>query len=274
MLTLVSITEYLFWTTVVGYAVLYVRLRQQQLHHVYRVFTVFILFRFGHAIVLSALPPIWYALRHVPRPPFNSNDVYAYTWTLTQPLLWLLHILVVLELYSLVLQGYKGIASMGRWAVIGGLTVATVLSFVSFSTEMAHSTLQYSILRWMVITARGVDSSLVLFLLLITTFLVWFPVPLNRNVVVYSTVYAFYFTTGALAELAFNLSNPAVRDAVNAALVVTNVLSVWTWIALLNRAGEAKKVVVRHAWAPQQEEVLLQQLAAINKTLMRSGRTK
>ncbi len=272
---IVTLTEYLFWTTIAGYAVLYLRLRQQGLHRTYRIFAIFLLFRVAHTVVLSALPPVWYALHHVPSPPFGANNVYAWTWVFTVPQLWLLHVLVVLELYSLVLKGYKGIASLGRWAILAGLAIAVLISSVTLSAEMAHSNVQqYPILRFMFIMGRDVSSSLVLFLLFITAFLVWFPVPLSRNVVVYSTVYAFYFTIGALGNLTSNLSSPVIRDVVKAGSVLSDLLCVAIWIALLNRAGEAKKVVVRHAWAPQQEEVLLQQLAAINKTLMRSARTK
>ncbi len=271
---IVTLTQYLFWTTIAGYVVLYLRLRQQRLHRIYRIFAIFLLFRAARSALLAVLPPIWYSLQGGPLPRFNENNVYAWTWVITLPVLWLLHILVVLELYSLVLQGYKGIASMGRWVVFAGLAIAVVPSFVTFSAEITHSTVHSAILRWIFVLTRGLDSSLVLFLLFITAFLVWFPVPLNRNVILYSTVYAFYFTTGALTELGGNLGSPAVRDAMIATSVVATLLSVGIWIALLNRAGEEKTVVVCHAWAPQREALLLQQLAAINNSLIRSARQR
>ncbi|HEY1204888.1 MAG: hypothetical protein ABSH46_06860 [Bryobacteraceae bacterium] len=266
-----AIVEYLFWLTIAGYLVLYVRLRQQGLHRTYRVFAAYLLFRAARAVALAILPLAWHGLHNHPYRRF-SNNVYAWGWTLTEPLVWILHVLVVLELYSLVLQNYKGIASMGRWALLAGLTLAVLLSSVTLPGELSHSAQQYKILRCYFVVSRGLDASLVIFLLFIAAFLAWFPVPLNRNVVLYSMVYAVYFIAGALAELASNLRGTAAWNVVNLALVGMDLLCIGLWIVFLNRAGEAKTVVVRHAWTPQHEELLVEQLAAINTSLMRSAR--
>ena len=265
-----AFVEYLLWLTIGACLVLYLRLRQQGLHRVYRVFAAFVLFRAARATALAALPPIWYGLKHRPYVRF-ANNVYGWGWTLTEPLLWVLHVLVVLELYSLVLQNYKGVASMGRWAVLAGLAIAIVLSSLTLPAELSHSAEHSPILRVVGVAVRAVDTSLVLFLLFITAFLVWFPIPLTRNVVLYSMVYAFYFTTGALAELARNLLGQSVWSGMNVAAACLQLLCFGIWTVFLNRAGESKTVVVRHALAPQHEEILVQQLAAINASLMRSG---
>jgi hypothetical protein len=266
-----AIVEYLSWLTIVGYAVLYVRLRRQGLERVYRVFAAYLLFRAARSVALTLAPFAWYTAQHRPYERF-ANNVYAWTWTLTEPAVWVLHVLVVLELYSLVLQNYKGIASMGRWAVFAGLGIAVTLSSVTLSSELAHSAQHYAVLRSYYVVSRGLDASLVIFLLFITAFLAWFPVPLNRNVVLYSLVYALYFITGTLTDLAINLRGVAAWNAVYIAVNLVDLLCLGVWIALLNRAGESKTVVVRHTWTPQREEILVQQLAAINSSLMRSAR--
>lgn len=271
MPTVDAILECLAWLEIAGFFVLYLRLRRQGLHRIYRVFAAYLLFRTARTLALAIVPPIWYGVHHRPYFPF-SNNVYAWGWTLTEPVLWVLDVLVVLELYSLVFQNYKGIASMGRWAVFAGLAIAVVLSSLSLPSELSHSAEQYTILRSYFIVSRGLDASLVIFLLFISAFLAWFPVPLNRNVVLYSTVYALYFMTGALAELAGNLGGIAARNAVNIAVHGVDLLCIGVWIVFLNRTGEAKTVVVRHAWTPQREELLVKQLAAVNASLLRSAR--
>lgn len=260
----------LSWLTIAGFAVLYLRLRRQGLHRVYRVFSVFLLFRIARSVALATVPWAWYASqhRHYVR---AANNVYAWGWALTEPILVVLHVLVVLELYSLVLQNYKGIASMGRWVMLAGLAAAVFLSSLTLPAELSHSAQHFPILRWFELVTRGVNASLVIFLLFITAFLAWFPVPLNRNVVLYSLVYAFYFMTGALAQLAQNLAGAAAWSAASLANAGVDLLCLGIWIVFLNRAGEVKKVVVRNAWAPQKEEFLVQQLAAINASLLRSG---
>jgi hypothetical protein len=271
MPTVADFVEYLFWLTIAAYVVLYLRLRQQGLDRIYRVFTIYLLFRAARASLLAALPPLWYALEHQPYKRF-WNNVYGGGWTLTEPIQWILNILVVLELFSLVLQNHKGIASLGRWVVFAGLMIAVGLSALTLPADLSHSAEQSPILRYWFVVGRGVDTSIVIFLLLITAFLVWFPVPLSRNVVLYSMVYALFFLSSALAELVQNLRGGAVWGAVSLAFFFLNFLCVGIWIVFLNRAGESQTVVVRHAWAPQHEENLVRQLAAINASLMRSAR--
>jgi hypothetical protein len=271
MLPHATIVGYLFWLTIAGYLALYVRLRQQGLHRVYRVFAAFLLFRAASAVALSVLPPLWYGLQNHPYTQF-ANRVYAWTWAVTVPMLWILQLLIVLELYSLVLQNYKGIASMGRWAVLAGLAGAIVLASLALPSELSQSTEHSPVLRIFGVVTLGLDSSLVIFLLFITAFLVWFPIPLSRNVVLYSMVYALYFTTGAVLEFVQNLHGLAVWGVMNIALTSINLLCLGIWIVFLNRASEATKVVVRQAWAPEHQEFLIAQLAAINSSLMRSAR--
>jgi hypothetical protein len=266
-----AIVEYLSWLEIVAYVVLYVRLRRQGLDRLYRVFAVYLLFRVGRSVALATLPWVWYGLRNRPFVQFENN-IYGWLWTLTEPAVWVLHVLVVLELYSLVLQNYKGIASMGRWALLSGLTFAVVLSSATLPGELSHSAQHYAILRCYFVVSRGVDASLVIFLLFITAFLAWFPVPLSRNVVLYSMVYALYFITGTLAKLASNLLGTAAWSGVNIAVNGVDLVCIGVWIAFLNRAGEARTVVVRHAWTPGHEEILTGQLAAINASLTRSAR--
>ncbi len=266
-----AILEYLSWLEIAAYVVLYVRLRRQGLQRVYRVFAFYLLFRAARSVALAVLPWACYGLWGRPYGQFENN-VYAYLWTLTEPLVWVLQVLVVLELYSLVLQNFKGIASVGRWVLLTGLTVAIVLSSVTLPSELSHSAQHYTILRGYFVVSRALDASLVIFLLFITAFLAWFPVPLHRNVVLYSMVYALYFITDTLAKLASNLLGASAWSTVNIAGNCVDLLCLGVWIAFLNRTGEAQKVVVGHAWTERHEEQLIGQLAAINSSLTRSAR--
>jgi len=266
-----AILECLSWLEIAAYVVLCVRLRSQGLHRVYRVFAVYLLFRAARSVALAVLPWACYGLWGRAYGPFENN-VYGWVWIVTEPVVWVLQVLVVLELYSLVLQNFKGIVSMGRWVLLAGLTVAIVLSSVTLPSELSHSAQHYTMLRGYFVVSRGLDASLVIFLLFITAFLAWFPVPLSRNVVLYSMVYALYFITDTLAELASNLVGARAWTAVNIAGNCVDLLCLSVWIVFLNRMGEAQKVVVGHAWTERHEEELMGQLAAINSSLTRSAR--
>jgi hypothetical protein len=266
-----AILECLSWLEIAAYVVLYVRLRSQGLYRVYRVFAVYLLFRAVRSVALAVLPWACYTVWGRPYGQFE-NKVYGYLWALTEPVVWFLQVLVVLELYSLVLQNFKGIASMGRWVLLASLAVAIVLSSVTLPSELSHSAQHDTILRGYLVVSCGLDASLVIFLLFITAFLAWFPVPLNRNVVLYSMVYALYFITDTLAKLASNLVGASAWSAVNIAGNCMDLLCLGVWIVFLNRSGEAQKVVVGHAWTEEHEEELMGQLEAINSSLTRSAR--
>jgi hypothetical protein len=265
-----DILGYVAWITIAALFALYLRLRQQRLHRIYRAFGFFLLFRASRELALATLPPLWYGLHHTAYARLGNN-VYAWGWVLTEPVILFLQVLVVLELYSLVFQNYKGIASLGRWTVLAGLTIAVALSSLTLPAELSQSRERFTVLRWYFVVGRGLDASLVIFLLLITAFLAWFPVPLNRNVILYSMVYALYFITATLSQLAYNLLGIAARNAVDAAHDGMELLCLGLWIAFLNRTGEERKVVALHAWTPQREEHLMGQLAAINGSLARSA---
>jgi hypothetical protein len=269
MPSLLTITQYLFWLTIPVYLVLYLRLRHEGLEHTYPVFAGYLLFHFVRSGVLAALPLVWPLFWKGPYVQFG-NDLYGWTWLLTEPVLWVFYVLLVLELYSLVFRDYRGIASLSRWTILAGLVIAIVVASLTLPTDLSNPAERFPVLRYFFVIERGVTSSLVVFLLSITAFLVWFPVPLSRNVVVHSTVCAFYYTAVALELLLRNVRGSSAADVVNVTGACVDLLCLGLWIALLNRAGESKRAAARHAWEPQRAQLLVEQLAAINSTLMRS----
>ena len=86
---------------VAGTAALSVRLFASGLHRRYRVFFIYLVFATLRTGALGAIGP--------------KANTYEKLWVLTEPLEWLLYALVVLEIYALVLQDYRGLATVGRW---------------------------------------------------------------------------------------------------------------------------------------------------------------
>jgi hypothetical protein len=266
MQTLDSIVRYLWLAVTVGYAILYYRLWRTGLRRTYKFFAAYLLVRVVRAALLEIAPLF------VSDDRFVGSNLYAQLWMATEPVLWILYVLVVLELCTLVFQKYKGIASLGRWVVLGGLAVALVLSSASLSADLSNPAEQFPILRYFFAIGRGVVSSLVIFLLCITTFLAWCPVPLNRNIVVHSIVFAVYFLGTAVTVLLRNLTGSTATMYANAALLVVTLGCLGVWIAKLEPKGERRSVTLRNSWHAGREAQVVDQLAAINSTLMRAAR--
>lgn len=263
--------QWIWWLTIAGHLALYVRLRMSGLHHTYRFFSGYLLFRVLRAALLMGVPWGVNLFEGGPNVPF-ANNTYSQVWMATEPVVWVFWVLVVLELYSLVLQNYKGIASLGRWVLLAGLVIALTVSMLTLPADLGNPGEQFPIVRLFSAMTRGVVSSLVIFLLFISCFLAWYPVPLSRNVVVHCIVYAAYFLSLTLVVLLRNLTGSAVTQTVNILLSCITLVCLVVWTALLNRQGESKTVRIRPPAGAEEEQVLVAHLAAINSTLLRAAR--
>lgn len=198
----------------------------------------------------------------------NSNT-YEQLWMLTEPIAWLFHILVVAELYRLVLEGHKGIYTLGRWAMYGAIAIAIPLSVLSLIPHFTPRTTQISkYIGYEIATARGIDFALAIFLLLILLFLSRYPVNLSRNLVVHATLYTFFFFADALTLFLRTLFGIVANHATNLFLLGASCACVVAWLVFLSPHGEE---VQAHfpIISPQREKSALRQLESLNATLLK-----
>jgi len=240
-----------------AYAALVVKLCTAGLCLTYRSFTAYLIFRVARGLVLLCIP--W------------KTSLYAKVYTATEPILWFFYIVVILELYSLALGRFKGIATLGRWVISGALIAAVTISIVSLIPDLS-SPHPYPYIHLTTVIGRAVCGSLALFLLGVTVFLVLFPVPLSRNVVVHSVVYSIYFLTLTLAYFVHNVFGPQTLPVVNLVLQGVTGLTLVAWMLLLSPAGEQVVVASRRPWEAEDEERLVRHLDLINAALLRVAR--
>ena len=112
---------------------LIVKLVWGRLHRIYLWFFVMLCFQ---------------ALQSLGMIPLDRNkDLYFWAYLLTQPALWLLYVLAVLELYSLALRKHPGIASMSRWFMLGALLTSVLLSALTLPADLSQPGETYPILQ-------------------------------------------------------------------------------------------------------------------------------
>src|SRR5260370_9542204 len=80
----------------------------------YRFFIFYLLFITVRSAVTWAFDP--------------GSAIYQNIWRNTQPIVWILYVLIVLEICSLIFKEYRGIQMLGRWAIWGSLCITLVLS--------------------------------------------------------------------------------------------------------------------------------------------------
>jgi hypothetical protein len=201
-----------------------------------------------------------------------SSDNYCYIWEATQPVEWLFYIGMVFELYRLILARHKGLYSLGRWAMYVGIVVSVMFSALALLPRITPQEPQFS--KWVpYLTAgeRGIDCSLVIFLLFMMFLLSWYAVPLSRNVVVHAVIYTVFFVSSTLQLLLYNVFGIKNIETLNSAMAALSCMCFLAWFFLLTREGE--EVRVKQPWiGPEQEGRILSQLDSINAALLGTAR--
>ena len=247
------------YAQIAGFAILFWRLSTTKLTGIYRYFTAYVVFQIARLILAVFIP-------------YRSNAYGNFFFT-CEPIVWILSALAIMEVYGIVLRNHPGIATWGRWALAGSIGLSVLLSLCTLFLDYQNASEKYPILANFFLLSRLVTISLLLFVVLITFCLLWFPIVLNRNTVVHCCVFAGYFliksATSVVAGLLLS-EHSLVPLNITVQLLVT--LCCAAWIVGLSAKGETIPAKIGHYWDPGQEERLMAQLDAINRTLLHSAK--
>lgn len=201
----------------------------------------------------------------------QGTNEYAYFYFVSQPFLILGAFLAISEVYNLVLKDRPGIARMGRRVLPASVVVAVLLSgmtlFIRWSGEKSKS----PFLEAYFTSEQFLYGSILLVVVLISTFLLWFPVPLSRNVVLHSCLFACYLLVQTIARMLTIAVGSDATGWINVTMMSVGLTCLIIWVLLLSPKGD--KVIVKAGapnWSPEQERRLLSQLDSINATLQNS----
>src|SRR5579871_1206389 len=248
------IRRWLWLANTVLCVVLLVRMAALKLSSAYKFFLASLVF----SIIRFAL--LWWL-------PVNS-DRFINFWKWTEPITWLFSTLVVLELCTLIFKEYRGIQVLGRRTIYASTVVAMLVSLILILPTWRQSDQPMMAIPRFLLVERGVYSALVILLFL---FLVFLPIPLSRNVVLHSVLYAAFFLAGSLGIFIAGKTSQQTGIIVNTCLMGVAFLCLVAWIALLSRAGETKIATIPKPLPSSYEEKLVEQLASINATLLRAS---
>ena len=240
-------------------AVLAAKLFSNGLFRTYRAFTTF--------LVVSVLRVV--LMRFFTFSPSLYRDFFI----TTEAIQLVLYVWMVMELYSLIFRNYPGIRTASQIALGAALLLALVVSFLSLSSDMAaRAKPTISILDQFMIAERGVISSMVILILLITAFLAYYPVPLPSNLILHSAVFAVYFLSKSALILFRNLTGSSVDRFLSLSVMGLAGICLVIWFAGMRKAGEQSSLIVGHRWDPREEQRLVAQLKGMNSALARISR--
>ena len=256
MLSLPVVEDILWCFNTLSLAAVACRMAGTGLHRIYRGFFVYLLF----CVLRSCLL----------RLPNLSQTAYGWTWLFTGPPMLILFGYATFELSSIAFRDFCGLASFGRKTLWAGLAICLVASVATLVVDMSQSRGDFPLLLAANLARRAVYSTLTLYLLLLVGFLLWFPVPVTRNLLLHTVLLFLFALTGTALLFVRNLLGPSVIPLVSFALLAGNTICLAGWLGF-TRAGEYRPAGMRPHWRPETERHMLDQLSALNASLARSA---
>ena len=250
------VIQYLTIIQIGSYLLLLTKLFRSTLWQKYRYFTFYLVFETIRVPVMSVIP--------------RATDVYAITYFSTQPIIWLLFVLTVLELFQLVLRNHVGIASLGRKALSISLALSALISVSTLVFELQRQPVESAFLYNFMLLERLVMMSLLVLVLCLIGFLSYFPVPLTRNVRVHASVFAAFFAVRTTLLIVRTWFGREIVATLNIVAYVAMIACLLAWFRLLTLEGEVAPRKMKPS--NDSEARLLAQLDALNETLLRSAR--
>jgi hypothetical protein len=243
---------------ILGQVILLWRLRRFGIGRAYRAFSIYLLTHTVEAALLFPLDP--------------STNLYGYIFFLFVPLRCLVAFLAIQELYGLVLARYSGIETLSRRVIQAGLLVAFLLSGISLYPEMSSGGGRFPILLAFHAFERAFSTALLLFMFCLTVFVLWFPVPLTRNTVLHTIVFAVSFGANSILFLIRGVLGEEPLMLLSALYVAIHCACLVAWILFLVPGGETAPSLLGHRWSAEERHRLVGQLDAINHSLARLAR--
>lgn len=195
--------------------------------------------------------------------------VVSYIYLFAQPILLLLAVMIVLEVFRRVLVNYPGIAVFSQRIVVASLLIGLAVAFALASGDMPNMSTPQAMLMLYTLATRVVYSAVCIFLILIVLFLSWMPVVLPPNTIRHGFFLFFYFLLSAIANLFLHRMGLDVRLQVNLALTLLTLASLFFWMIFLRREGEIAQPAVSRSRAVNTGRYL-DKLQELNNSLSRS----
>jgi hypothetical protein len=253
-----ALSKFLWSLNIFASALVIWRLYTTELYRTYRFFFASLILALARSAALYPFDP--------------QSRIYYHIWIFTEPLLWLFHVLVVSELYSLALKRYRGIYSLGRWFFYVAVSTSAIISALTVLPTMGGPQgNRPPLLYYAALVERGLFTSLAIFLLLLLVLVGWFSIPLSRNLLIHCCVYSAYFFSSNVILLYWHLG---INNASLASTLRLSIASAccFCWVFFLSRSGEKSVASLSLGRSQVEERRLLGQLETLNATLLRTAR--
>jgi len=196
------------------------------------------------------------------------SDRFVYTYWIVQTLIIVMAVFVVQDLYRITFLDYPAVASLARRSVLVALAIAAVVSLSGLMLDSAIRPPAIPSVHWFATFERSMNFVILLFLLLISILLLWFPIRVRRNIVVYISGFVLFSASRSFGLLLYNL-RPQDARLISTILMGLTLLCLLIWIIGIRPEAEAATATPGYRSNPETMQRLGHQLDSINAALAR-----
>jgi len=194
---------------------------------------------------------------------------YTYVYEGAQTINVLMAVFVVQDLYRIALLEHPAVASFARRTVLAAMALAAMVAVFGIRLDSTILAGQSPAVHRFATFERSMNFVILLFLLLISVLLLWFPIRVRRNVVVYISGFVLFSASRSFGLLLSNILPPADTRLVSTVLLVLTLLSLLIWIIGIQPEGELVTATPGYRRNPETMQRLSHQLDSINAALAR-----
>lgn len=195
------------------------------------------------------------------------TDAYFELYLPTEIVLIVCRAWVVLELYSQVLERYQSLSVLSSRLLSGVVGLGLLASVAAHLREFDFTHEAFQALRALHLVETTVYTALLLFLLLLSGFVLWYPAPLKKNLLIYSFGYSVYFMAMAVGVYLRNLNPTEWTRVASTGRILVADGCLLLWLALIRKAWERTGDDVNSAIHSVGQERILAQLDALNQSI-------
>jgi len=193
---------------------------------------------------------------------------YLYIYWAVQTLAIVMAVFVVQDLYRITFLEYPAVASFARRGVLAALAIAAVVALSGLTLDSTILPGEALSVHRFATFERSMNFVILVFLLLISILLLWFPIRVRRNIVVYISGFVLFSASRSFGLLLYNL-RPQDARLTSTILLVLTLLCLLIWIIGIEPEGERVTATPGYRSNPKTMQRLSQQLDSINAALTR-----
>jgi hypothetical protein len=194
---------------------------------------------------------------------------YVYVYWGAQTIIVLMAVFVVQDVYRIALLEHPAVASFARRTVLAAMAIATMVTLSGIAMDSSILAGQSPAVHRFATFERSMNFVILLFLLLISVLLLWFPIRVRRNIVVYISGFVLFSASRSFGLLLANILPPSDTRLVSTGLLALTLVSLVIWIVGIQPEGEMVTATPGYRRNPETMQRLSHQLDSINAALTR-----